>query len=114
MLPTTGLRQTCRRLVLPENFVGVVITVLASCFLGVLPIANAAAPANKAPTSPSPDNKQVAARKTPRNSISPNARIRVVDEQGHNVAKFDLRGRTADRGRTLWSQGSDGEAAVQT
>jgi thiol-disulfide isomerase/thioredoxin len=114
MLPTTGLLQTCRRLVIPAYFAGVVITALASCFFGVLPRANAAAPANKTPSSPAPDNKPVAARKTPRNSISPNARIHVVDEQGHKVAKFDIRGRTADRGRTVWSQCSDGEAGVDS
>lgn len=69
-----------------------------------------------AATSPAvPGLTQAAARpkRTNPNSIDPEAHLRVVDEQGHAVAKFDVLIRTGDRGRSQWHHGTDGQTDLQ-
>ncbi len=70
--------------------------------------AAASSPATAGPTHWAPRPKT---RK--RFAIDPDARLHVVDEKGHGVAQFDVKVRTADRGRSQWFHGTHGEANLK-
>jgi WD40 repeat protein len=70
--------------------------------------AAASSPATAGPTHWAPRPKT---RK--RFAIDPDARLRVVDEEGHGVAGFDVKVRTAERGRSQWFHGTHGAANLE-
>jgi len=99
------LSQNVRRLL------GGIMLVLASSPTGGATRVLAAAPASpnkSAPVTTAPKEE----KKRPRR-LNADSRLRVVDEQGHEVAKFDVLGRTADHGRSQWENGSAGQANLR-